>query len=209
MLDYLHQDEWEVEAGAMQSPINILTQHCKKVKASTSREIRLAYLPNVEKIEVGFYNHIFGSMGKAHIWSREYDLVQYHFHAPSEHQIDGKEFAMEGHFVHIGTNGQMAVIGVLMSLGQANSAFEEMLQDLENEKTDLVEHLMNLFPENKNYYHYLGSLTTPPLTEIVEWYVFKEPVEISKDQLNRFTAVHNHNNRGLQELHNRTVIEIV
>lgn len=64
-----------------------------------------------------------------------------------------------------------------------------------------------MFPENKSYYHYLGSLTTPPLTENVEWYILKNPVQVSKNQIKKFQEFYDHNNRNIQSLNDLVILE--
>ncbi|MDR2833052.1 MAG: carbonic anhydrase family protein [Streptococcaceae bacterium] len=208
MLTYEKQEEWKIITGFMQSPIDIKTASCKKMRLSGKNQIHLNYNQQIEAVEEFFYNHIFHSLGQAEIWSRKYDLVQYHFHAPSEHAIDGKKFDLEGHFVHTGKNGQLAVIGVFFTIGKENQAFEEVLLKMEGKSTFEVKHIMDFFPENKQYYHYLGSLTTPPLTESVEWFIFKETKEISLHQLKRFEKIHNCNCRNLQPEHARLILDV-
>jgi len=135
-----------------------------------------------------------------------YQLKQFHFHTPSEHTFDGKHLPMEVHFVH-----QSAVVGVLFAEGPANENLSKLIANfpaakgqsavLPAEKLDLNLQL----PAKKAAYTYMGSLTTPPCTENVEWFVFREPVRASREQLSAFAARLKPNNRPVRPLHGRSI----
>ncbi|MNN26306.1 Carbonic anhydrase precursor [compost metagenome] len=151
--------------------------------------------------------------GTAEINFRSYTVKQVHFHAKSEHTINGQHYPLEGHFVHKAQDGSTAVIGVMFKEGAENKSFQQILDaataDAAGEVNVTIDSLdlSLLFPPKLNYYHYLGSLTTPPLTENVEWYVLKDPVEISHEQLNDFYKYYDNNNRETQQLNGRQVFE--
>jgi len=139
-------------------------------------------------------------------------LVQFHFHAPSEHTVDGKHFPMEMHFVHQADNGSLAVVGVLIEEGAANAGIAPLWAQLAaspgtNATIDIsAEFSEQLFPDiGTGLHHYEGSLTTPPCSEGVKWYVRKTPTQLSREQIAAFTAVYNHNNRPVQALNGRTL----
>ncbi len=143
---------------------------------------------------------------------QEYELLQFHFHQPSEHLISGKALDMEAHFVHKNqVTGDLVVLAVLMSQGAINQALDRVWDkipfgDNEEEASDLIINASNLLPENiSQYYCYKGSLTTPPCSEIVTWLVLKQPVEISKLQISRFLEVIGTNARPVQALNSRIV----
>jgi len=144
---------------------------------------------------------------------QNWTLKQFHFHAPSENHIDGKSFPMEIHFVHTNSAGELAVVAVMLTPGKANSALEEILnvlpqQQLQENPLKLGLDFEKLFPEDKHYYRFSGSLTTPPCTEGVTWLVMKQPVEASEAQLAGFAkALPKTNNRPLQPLHGRQITE--
>ena len=124
----------------------------------------------------------------------EYELLQFHFHQPSEHLLSGKAADMEAHFVHQNKEtGDLVVLAVLMSEGETNKALDSIWQpiSISDSKVDRVSDLtinaLQLLPENsKLYYRYQGSLTTPPCSEIVTWLVLKQPVNISRSQIATF-----------------------
>ena len=146
---------------------------------------------------------------------KEYELVQFHFHQPSEHLIKGRAAAMEAHFVHRDrATGDLVVLAVLMSEGETNKALESIWRqispsDSQAEKVaDLTINALQLLPENsRQYYRYRGSLTTPPCSEIVTWLVLKQPVSVSKSQLASFDRVIGNNARPVQALNQRSLLE--
>ena len=143
----------------------------------------------------------------------DYALWQYHFHAPSEHTVNGKHTAMEMHMVHRTADGKnLAVVGVLIEPGtQTNSAFDPIWANLPNKKSE-KNHLENvevdvnrLLPESKATYRYDGSLTTPPCSEKVKWVIFSNPIQLSAAQIGKFTELIKENNRPTQPLNGRIV----
>ena len=141
----------------------------------------------------------------------EYTLVEAHWHNPGEHSVDGEEFALEMHLVHKREHGEIAVVGVLYRLGQANSAIQTLI-DVGPQPGKSVEPPSPLgatgyLPSNDSYYRYSGSLTTPPYTEGVEWVVMSEIQEISREQVRQIAALTGGgtNNRPLQPLGSRGI----
>jgi carbonic anhydrase len=140
-----------------------------------------------------------------------YQLLQFHFHAPSEHRVGGRSFALELHLVNESSSGRLLVLGVLIRPGRANRAFDRLIAALpaspgqRRRLTGLI--ALTLLPEKGQgaRYTYSGSLTTPPCTEGVSWNVFATPVELSPAQIRRFTVIYDHNNRPLQPSNGRAV----
>lgn len=132
-----------------------------------------------------------------------YGLAQFHFHHPSEHLIDGKAFDMEAHLVHRSAEGSLAVVGVFMKAGAHNTAlgalFDHLPQD-EGREVFLAERFdpAALLPANRSGFRYMGSLTTPPCSEGLVWTVFREPIEVSPDQIRTFAALFPNNARPVQ-----------
>ncbi len=144
---------------------------------------------------------------------KPYQLVQFHFHHPSEEKIKGKSFDMVAHLVHKNAEGKLAVVAVLMQKGQANAFMKTLWEHMPKEegKEEVSENvtidLSELLPAQRGYYTYMGSLTTPPCTEGVLWIVLKTPVEISDAQIDRFAHYYKHNARPVQPLSGRVVSE--
>jgi len=141
-----------------------------------------------------------------------FNLKQFHFHTPSENNINGKSFPLEAHFVHASKEGELAVIAVMFEEGNANEALTELWAQMpkkagEHHAID-AKHLDALLPKERDYYRFNGSLTTPPCTEGVRWLVMKKSVTISKAQVATFEKVmHQHNNRLLQPTNARAVLQ--
>lgn len=142
-----------------------------------------------------------------------FQMKQVHFHSPSENTIKGKSFPLEAHFVHADAKGNLAVIGVMFTEGKANPALEKLWEQLPTEESEpvLLKNRVipsDLIPETKTYYRFSGSLTTPPCSEGVRWLLMKNPLTASKEQIEAFKhAVHHNNNRPVQALNGRVIIE--
>ncbi len=143
-----------------------------------------------------------------------YSLKQFHFHTPSENNIRGNEFALEAHFVHATADGHLAVIGVMFNEGAENKELAKIWSQLPAHEgkrepiTFKASDINQLLPNDQAYYHFMGSLTTPPCSENVKWYVMKKPLTISKDQKETFFKIFGHsNNRPLQPVNGRTIQE--
>lgn len=140
-----------------------------------------------------------------------YTLKQFHFHTPSEHTIDGSHFPMEMHFVHQSADGRFAVVAALFQEGEENVNLAKIIPHLpaaKGAKADLPEVRLELsfhLPDSKAAYTYMGSLTTPPCTESVEWLVFRDPVPASTAQLEAFASRLSPSNRPVQPLHGRVI----
>ncbi len=144
---------------------------------------------------------------------KTFELKQFHFHTPSENHINGKAFPMEAHFVTKDKEGDLAVVALMFEEGAKNSALEEAWKAMPTKEGEtnplaLKEIAQKLLPEDKHYYRFNGSLTTPPCSEGVRWFVLKTPVTASKEQIEKFHhTMHHDNNRPVQPLNAREVIE--
>lgn len=202
--------EYSACNGKNQSPINLTSFVDADLKS-----IAFAYQPggneilnNGHTIQVNYENgsHI-------RIDDTQFALKQFHFHAPSENLIDGKSYPLEVHLVHADKNGNLAVVAVMFNEGEENQALAEIWPSIPkavNEKKPLSNKFAadKLLPDNRDYYRYNGSLTTPPCTEGVRWLVMKNPVTVSKAQLEIFSqALHHVNNRPVQKINARSVLE--
>src|SRR5687767_6953846 len=142
-----------------------------------------------------------------------YGVLQFHYHAPSEHTIAGQHFPLELHIVHKNeSTGNLAVIGILLEIGNENPFIQRFINNLPDETNEVYQspakiHLNELLPADRHYYTYSGSLTTPPCSEIVSWIVLQTPVSISASQLERFTDNIEDNNRTVQTLNGRVIRE--
>jgi carbonic anhydrase len=142
-----------------------------------------------------------------------YDLIQFHYHAPSEHTIDGESFPAELHLVHRSADSTLAVVGILLKEGTENAAYQPFIGNLPTEKTDpknvgVTINAIDLLPSIGTTFRYNGSLTTPPCTEGVSWLLMTIPVGLSAQQLAALDSLfEGGNNRPVQPLHDRPLIE--
>ncbi|MBL1265073.1 carbonic anhydrase [Methylomicrobium sp. RS1] len=150
--------------------------------------------------------------GELKIGNDLYPLIQYHFHAPSEHVINGTTYPAELHFVHIREDGRIAVLGVLLEEGAANETLQTILDNVKptasehNANTGIEINPKSLLPHDvSHFYTYAGSLTTPPCSEGVSWYVLAKPVAVSTAQLSQLESLYSDNARHAQALNGRVV----
>ncbi|WP_227368097.1 carbonic anhydrase [Halomonas sp. M20] len=142
-----------------------------------------------------------------------FDLKQFHFHAPSENHIEGKSYPLEAHLVHASEEGDLAVVAVMFEEGEANEGLKQGWANMPEQAGD--EHPLSeqasasaLLPSDRDYYRFNGSLTTPPCTQGVRWLVMKQPLTASQEQIERFADVlHEPNNRSLQPVNARPVLQ--
>ncbi len=139
-----------------------------------------------------------------------FDLLQLHFHARSEHQVNGRHYPMEMHLVHQDRDKRLAVIAVFFRSGRQHKSLQKLWKKLPRKKGasvsgNAVINVTTLLPNKRSYYHYMGSLTTPPCHEGVRWLVLKNPVQVSKRQLNTFKKLFSANNRPVMPLNGRNI----
>lgn len=202
-------DEYSACNGTVQSPINIVVDSV--LRNTNLMNIVFDYHTTDVKIINNGHTVEFVVQGdnKVQLEGKEYKLLQFHFHAHSEHAVNGDYYPLEVHFVHRYSDTDYAVIGMLFTEGAENKLFKKYLDKFptskgEYESNEMIE-LLTLFPHNKSYYQYGGSLTTPPCSEIVSWYLLTKPVEASKQQIEQFSKILDNNYRPLQALNNRKV----
>lgn len=139
-----------------------------------------------------------------------YDLLQFHFHTPSEHTFAGKFADLELHLVHKDRDGQFFVVGVVFYAGAENAALQPIWDAMPpvegpEQSASVMINAIDLLPAIHTAYRYCGSLTTPPCSEGVFWAVMTTPLSLSRAQLNAFAAIFAHNNRPVQPLNGRII----
>jgi carbonic anhydrase len=157
------------------------------------------------QVEVGAGNAI-------DVLGRRYELVEFHFHRPSEERIDGQAFAMVAHLVHKAADGRLAVVAVLLEPGRAHPVVQSVWNNLPLDKGEEVTpkvsiDLAGLLPEDRRFYTYMGSLTTPPCSEGVLWMVMRKPVTLSPEQIGVFARLYPMNARPVQQASGRLIKE--
>ncbi len=196
--------------GLSQSPINI-----KETTTVDLKPIEFHYNPSPLKIINNGHTIQVNYTAESHIISggKRFNLLQFHFHTPSEHQINGNHHEMEVHFVHRSEDGQYAVVGVLMKKGTEHPLIQTLWNNLPKDinKVQSINTQIDpgkLIPSNQSYYLYSGSLTTPPCSEGLKWHVLMNPIEVSETQIKTFIALFKNNARPVQPMNNRKVIAV-
>ena len=204
----LSPDYIQCKVGVNQSPIDIVNS----IEAELS-PLTLEYKTNtIDLINNGHTTQVNVERGNyLRVEGEEFELVQFHVHAPSEHWIDGEQFYLEVHYVHQNTKGQLAVIGVLYAEGQDHPKLARYLSVVPTEvgkpvAFDLPVSELPLVDDDKAYYRYNGSLTTPPCSEGVRWYILKGVRTVSKERRDVFNQLIGDDARGPQPVNGRPVL---
>jgi len=198
------------QMGHHQSPIDIATTQKADLPA-----LELDYHPTpLRIIDNGHTVMVTYAPGSSlRVGDRQYALQQFHFHRPSEEKIHGKGYEMSVHLVHADATGHLAVVAILLEKGQEQPLIRELWRNLPKEKGKQEEHAdilvdaAQLLPEKHAYYTFEGSLTTPPCTENVTWFVLKQPVSVSSSEIERFSKIYSSDARPVQPLYDRVVME--
>jgi carbonic anhydrase len=199
-------------SGKNQSPVDVRDAVTAKLAplafryASTATEA----LNNGHTVQVAY-----APGSELRVDSHGFELKQFHFHAPSENLLNGKQFPLEAHFVHADASGNLAVVGVFFEEGVANAGLDKLGKNLPlhaGDKHNLKVKLAaaELMPESREYYRFSGSLTTPPCSEGVNWLVLKQPITASKQQIAQLgvaMAMGHSNARPVQPINARVIVQ--
>ena len=199
------------KTGASQSPINI--NFNKLVEANLGKidfnykEATPKIINNGHTIQVDYQN---GSEIK--VGDDNYKLQQFHFHAPSENMVNGKPYQMEMHLVHKNDKGDLAVVAVFFNEGESNAELQKAWDFMPKTAgsnamiSNISLNATKLLPKEQKFAHFKGSLTTPPCSEGVSWFVMKQPMQASREQIGAFLQTIGENARPVQALNNRFVL---
>lgn len=195
-------------AGKEQSPIDIRDAKATGLPAITFsyRPTPLKLIDNGHTIQVTYAPGSFIIVG-----GQRYELQQFHFHHPAEEKVSGRSYPMVAHLVHRNAAGQLAVVAVLLTKGAANPLIAKLWQYLPAERGKEVTapsatvDATQLLPAARGYYTFSGSLTTPPCSEGVTWFVLKTPTEVSGGEVLSFARKYPHNARPVQPLNGRVI----
>lgn len=195
--------------GSQQSPIDIdrtIRAELAPLDLKWGRDAAATIVNNGHTIQVNAAPGSTLSLG-----GDTYKLLQFHFHRPSEHTVDGNSFPMEVHFVHQNVAGGLAVVGVLMQTGAGNAAFAKVIATMPQKEGPPVQADAAIDPnaflsKGRSYYRYTGSLTTPPCSETVEWLLMAEPVEVAEGDVSGFAKLYAMNARPVQKANRRFIL---
>jgi carbonic anhydrase len=197
-------------AGHEQSPVDIRSARLNK----NLKPIEFHYVAGPVTLENNGHTVIVHVDPGSYIIAAgvRYDLVQFHFHHPSEEAVKGKLSDMVVHLLHKSADGQQAVIAVRLAedRGDANAVLSMLWPHLPTKtgQTEKVADMVNpagFIPADPGYWTYMGSLTVPPCAEGVRWFVYQQQVSLSREQLRMFGALFKVNSRPLQDLHGRRI----
>jgi carbonic anhydrase len=198
------------KTGRQQSPIDIRPESAVPRDAAP---IEVSYEPTTMDVLNNGHTVEDDYHGGGHIRvdGHEYSLAQFHFHTPSEHTVDGQHYPMEMHLVHKDADGKLAVVSVLIAEGKQNAALGKLEPHVPGKPgrsgpvAGVQVNAADLLPPSLASYRYSGSLTTPPCSEGVAWFVLQQPIEASRGQLDRFHEIMGDNNRPTQPLNGRSL----
>ncbi len=201
--------------GREQSPIDIRNTNKADLPALRFeyKSGPLKYLINNGKTIRVNYHDAPGSGNTLIVGDTRYQLTQFHFHRPSEEYLHGNPYDMVIHFMHAASDGKIAGVAVLVKAGNANATVQRIWDHMpkaegkEEEIPGVALDPGGLLPSNVTYYMYKGSVTAPPCTEGVTWFVLKTPVDVSSGQINAFAKLYPHDVRPVQPLNGRVVEE--
>ena len=204
----LNHDYHMCKDGKQQSPVNLSAAQKEKLD-----EIKFSYKATAKEIlNNGHTLQVNMNAGSSiTVAGKTYNLLQFHFHSPSEHQVNARHADMVAHFVHQAADGQLGVVGVLFNKGKANKTLAQLWNNLPGQAGDKKSlsavniDVSKLLPANKVYYNYSGSLTTPPCSEGVNWMVLQAQGAVSAEQVNVFTSLFTKSTRPVQPLNGREI----
>ena len=205
--------------GELQSPINIEINSARQEQEAIdfANQISLNYDQAIFTVENNGHTIEANATtldNSILINKKPYNLTAINFHSPSEHQLNGQYFDMEAHLFHENDEGELVVIGIFIESGEENLVLAEMWDEIPTDGAEAARQLKNpidlqlLLPEEKSVYQYMGSLTTPPCTEGINWFILEKPIEMSDEQINRFSSIFLQNNRPIQEMNGREVYKL-
>ena len=202
-----HWEEFSQTCGAghAQSPINIVPGKTVSMNHQYDVSLHEDVHTTAKVIDNGHSIKVTPKMGgKITLNGEDFTLLQFHFHGKSEHTVDGKRYDLVAHLVHQNAKTkQLAVIAVFFEEGKNNPTLDNVIGNVGGEiRIDPQDLLPN---DTAAYYHYVGSLTTPPCSENVQWYLLKTPQTASKNQIEEFRKYYVDNERPVQELYDRAV----
>jgi len=196
--------------GHEQSPVNIKGAHLNK----NLQPIEFHYIAGSVTLENNSHTIVALVKPGSYIVAggTRYDLLQFHFHTPSEDAVDGKLTDMVVHLVHKSAEGKLAEIAIrfVQERGTPNAVMAALWPHLPKKAgaTEQVTDMINpggFLPPDRGYWTYMGSITTPPCTEGVRWFVFENELSMSLNQLRVFQSIFKMNSRPLQDLHGRRI----
>ncbi|QGU87578.1 carbonic anhydrase [Erwinia sorbitola] len=197
------------ETGKNQSPVNI-----HGALTALNERLNFTFNPGVQEVlNTGYTIQVNTGAGNLlHLDNDAFTLQQFHFHAPGENEIEGKQYPLEAHFVYKNAQGALAVVALMFREGKGNPQLDNAWEQIPTEAKKIIVldkavDISTLIPTQSEYYRFSGSLTTPPCSEGVRWLVLKDIASVSSGQINHFrTVISYDNNRPIQPLNGRVIV---
>jgi carbonic anhydrase len=191
------------ETGIKQSPVMMNT--CQKMNTIG---LTLQLVPSQLSIKEENNTIVFTPSQKSKVIfeGNSYDLISFHLHAPSEHEIDEKKYPSEIHFLLENALLGWLKIGVMVDIGSSTNDVDKLFQGVSSMAGTFEVDLNKLMPKDKEYFHYMGSLTTPPCTENIRWIVFRNAISTSLENIQAFSDKYPKNSRPINRLNERTLL---
>ena len=198
---------------------------CKSGERQSPIDIRGGLAVNLDPVRFDYQASKFAVLDDGHtvqaklapgssinIGGRRFDLQQLHFHRPSEERIDGRQFEMSLHLVHKDEQGRLAVVALLFDQGPPNAVVQNVWNNLPLERGEAMParealELAALLPNDRRYYTYMGSMTTPPCAEGVQWIVMRAPQSLTAEQIAIFSRIYPMNARPVQSAAGRRILQ--
>jgi len=223
-----HAPHWDYQGGTGPEAWGGLKPEfslCKTGQRQSPIDIRGGLAVDLEPVTFDYHASKFAVLDNGHtvqvelakgnsieVGGKRFELQQFHFHRPSEERIDGRQFDMSLHLVHKDEQGRLAVVALLFDQGPAHPVLQQVWSNLPLERGDanaarMPLELSALLPGDRRYYTYMGSLTTPPCSEGVQWIVMRHPVTLSPEQIEVFARIYPMNARPLQSASGRRILQ--
>lgn len=223
-----HAAHWDYQGGAGPEAWGALKPEftlCKTGQRQSPIDIRGGLAVDLEPVRFDYQASKFAVLDNGHtvqvelakgntieIGGKRFELQQFHFHRPSEERIDGRQFEMSLHLVHKDEQGKLAVVALLFDKGPAHPVLQQVWANLPLERGEAAParvplELSALLPPDRRYYTYMGSLTTPPCSEGVQWIVMRHPVTLSPEQIEIFARIYPMNARPVQSAAGRRILQ--
>ncbi len=224
----VHAAHWDYQGGVGPEAWGGLKPEfslCKTGQRQSPIDIRGGLAVDLEPVRFDYQASKFAVLDNGHtvqvelakgntieVGGKRFELLQFHFHRPSEERIDGRQFEMSLHLVHKDEQGKLAVVALLFDKGPAHPVLQQVWNNLPLERGEPAParvplELAALLPTDRRYYTYMGSLTTPPCSEGVQWIVMRHPVTLAPEQIEIFARIYPMNARPVQSASGRRILQ--
>jgi carbonic anhydrase len=220
-----HPSHWSYEQPEQWGMLDATYSLCSLGRTQSPIDVKNATPSDLPTLKIDYQNVPLNIIDNGHtiqvnyapgstlsVGDKTYSLKQFHFHHPSEEHINGKSFPFVAHLVHADPEGHLAVIAVLFETGAVNTLIDSLWKNIPSEKDkaknipSVSVQVRDLLPSKRSYFTFKGSLTTPPCTEGVTWYVLQSHATISREQVEAFAKIYRRNARPIQPTNGREIL---